>query len=160
VWKRFFLLTSLALGLALGSVSAQPRRAELGTGQGVHVQDRIDEAFRVFGNLLAVSQKAAEPGTHWRVELASWRDAQAAWDGALATLPAPDPGLTGCALPVHKARVLIEQAHALFVRVRDGAEPRALELLLEHRALHEQAGGPLREAEHCYRAAWNAYLAR
>jgi hypothetical protein len=69
VEARCLLPTGLALWLALGAASAQPRPTELGMGQGVPereadpvVQDRLNEAFRMFRNLLAVTRKAAGPG--------------------------------------------------------------------------------------------------
>ncbi len=70
-------------------------------------------------------------------------------------------GLIGCALPLHKARRLIERADQVFLQAAaDTSNPRAVELLAEHHELVKQAEGPLEEAEACYRAAWNAYLTR
>jgi len=164
VGARLLAPTGLALWLALDAVSAQqwpPERFEGEVVQGrqadPEMQTKIDEAFRVFGELLAVSQSAAAPDSHWRVTLTSWRDAQAAWEHAAATLPASVEGLKRCALPLQKARGLIEQVHRLFLRARDNFGSRAVELLLEHEELRKQAEGPLEEAEECYRAAWNTY---
>jgi len=168
LWARCFAATGLALGLALGTVSAQQQPVEPFGGQAVPgggadpvVQDQIDAAFRVFGDLLAVSQKAAEPMAHWRVTRASWRDAQAAWEKASAALPAPVQGLQRCWPPLQKARSLVEQAQQLFLQATaDPPNPRALELLLEHKDLQKQAEGPLQEAADCYRAALTISLTR
>jgi len=146
-------------------VSAQPRPAELVTGEVVQGREadpearpQIDEVFEAFGELLAVSQRAAAPDSHYRVTLASWRDAQAAWERASAALPALVQGLQRCWPPLQRARSLVEQAHQLFLQVAaDTSNPKAVELLLEHKDLQKQAEGPLQEAEACYRAAWNAY---
>lgn len=168
LWARFLAPTTLALWLALGAVSAQPRPAALVTGEGVQgreadpvVQNSIDEGLRAFEDLLAVSRSAAARYSHRQVELASWRGALAAWEKASAALPAPAQGLQRCWPPLQKARSLVEQAHQLFLQAAaDTSNPRALELLLEHEDLRKQAEGPLQEAEACYRAARDAYRTR
>jgi len=164
LWARFLAPTTLALWLALGAVSAQPRPAELFAGEVVQGREadpearpQTDEVFQAFGELLAVSQRAAATNSHYRVTLTSWRDAQAAWERASAALAAPAQGLRRCVLPLQKARGLVEQAHQLFDRARESFGSRAIELLLEHEELQKQAEGPLQESEACYRAAWNAY---
>jgi len=168
LWTRFLAATGLALGLAFGAVSGPQQPVEPFEGQAAPggaadpmVQDQIDAAFRVFGDLLAVSQKAAEPMAHWRVTRASWRDAQAAWEKASAALPALVQGLQRCWPPLQKARSLVEQAQQLFLQATaDTSNPRALELLLEHKDLQNQAEGPLQAAAECYRAALTISLTR
>lgn len=122
-------------------------------------QNRINEAFKVFEELLAVTQNAAAPNSHWRVGLTSWRDAQEAWEKTSANLLAPVLGLKHCAPPLRKARELIEQADNLFLLARDIADPmRAVGLLQEHENLQTQAKDLLKLAEQDYRAALNAHL--
>jgi hypothetical protein len=95
------------------------------------------------------------------VELASWRDAQAAWEKASAALPAPVRDLTRCGLPLQKARGLIEQSQQLFLQAAaNPSDPKAMEIFSEHHELQKQALGPLKQAEDCYRAALNASLPR
>src|SRR5262249_16109316 len=68
----------LALWLLPDTVGAQQQSVDLCKGQVVQscqadpeVQNQTHEAFKAFAELLAVSQSAAAPGSHWRVRLAS-----------------------------------------------------------------------------------------
>jgi len=166
VYARLLMRAGLALWLMLGAVAAQRRSATLFQGQVVQsgkadpeAQEKIDEAFKAFEELLAVSKGAAAMNSHWRVTLASWRNAQAAWEQSSTALPTPVQGLKRCAAPLATARGMIERADTLFLQARDSSDPmRAVELLGQHKKLLKQADDPLKRAERCYRAVRNAYL--
>jgi hypothetical protein len=150
----------------LGAVAAQQRSAALFKGQVVQsgeadpeAQQKVDEAFKAFEELLAVSKSAAAMNSHRQVRLASWRNAQAAWEKSSAAPPTPVQRLKRCAVPLATARGMIERADNLFLQARDSSDPmRAVELLEQHKKLLKQAEGPLKRAERCHRAARDAYL--
>ena len=163
-WARVLAPLALAFWLALDTVGPRPVRLAASPVVADHRADpegrrRTEGAIRAFGDLLAISQNAATRNSHWRVTLASWRDAQTVWDHVSVTLPAPAQGLIGCAVPLQEARGLIEQAHQEFAQAAaDISGPRALDLLLAHEESQKQAEGLLHQAEDCYRAARNASL--
>jgi hypothetical protein len=155
---RCLALCSVPLWLAIAAASAPPPPERF---RGDLVQaGAAPRAFRVFAEWLEESRAAAAPNAHWRVELPSWRERQTVWKKVSARLPAPQQALKRCAVPLQKARGLIEQAHRLFRLVRQRYDARAVELLQEHEELRQQAAGPLAEAEACYWAAWAASRAR
>lgn len=163
---RLLVSTGLALWLMLGAVGAQHQSAGLFSGRSgqphkgaPQVQDQINEAFKALEELLAVTQSAAAPNSHWRVQLASWRNAGQAWGETSVTLPAPVQDLNRCALLLVRARRLIEQADGLFLQARDSSDPtRAVGLLVRHEKFQQQARDLLKLAEQSYRATRNAYL--
>lgn len=165
VYARLLMLAGLSLELMLGAGGAQQpvyifksqvvqtRKADAA------MDNEINEVFKAFEELLAVSKSAGAPNSHWRVREASWRRAQEAWDKASASLPTPVQGLNRCAIPLNTARRLIEQADDLFLHARDNPDPmKAVELLDQHKKLLKQAKGPLKRAERCFRATRNAFL--
>src|SRR5262249_40992027 len=166
MYARLLVSAGLALWLLPDTVGAQQQSVDLCKGQVVQscqadpeVQNQTHEAFKAFAELLAVSQSAAAPGSHWRVRLASWRGVQGAWEKASAPLLTPVQGLQQGALSLRTARKLIEQADDLFLQARESSDStRAAELLVEHEKLQEQAEGLVRQAQDDYRAARNTSL--
>jgi hypothetical protein len=122
-------------------------------------REKIDDAFRAFEELLAITKGASAMGTHARVRLDSWRSAQETWERASAQLPASFRALKCCALALGTARGFIEQADALFLRARDDPDAvNALRLLAEHKRLLARAQLPLKRADRSFRAARSAYV--
>lgn len=168
----FMLFTLISPSITANKSSIGPERSALSAsllyGQVVQSRDSeseeqnpINEAFKVFEDLLAVSQSAVAPNSHWRVGLASWRDAQEAWEKTSAAPFAPVRDLKHCAVPLRRARRLIERADNLFLLARDISDPlRAVDLLRKHEKLQAQAKDLLKLAEQDFRAARNVYLKR
>ena len=160
------LAAALALWLMPGAAGARQPSAAIFTRQVLRsrkadpeAREKIDEAFKAFEELLAVSKDADAMGSHWRVRQESWRNAQGAWEKSSATPPPPVKSLKRCAVPLGAARGMIERADDLFRRARDGSDAlRAARLLGQHERLLKQAEGPLERAESCYRAVRGAYL--
>ncbi|PYS77313.1 MAG: hypothetical protein DMF66_10325 [Acidobacteria bacterium] len=166
IFVAFTLLAALALWLMPGATSARQASAGIFTRQVLQsrkadpeAREKIDEAFKAFEELLAVSKDADAMGSHWRVRQESWRNAQGAWEKSSATPPPPVKSLKRCAVPLGTARGMIERADNLFRQARDSSDTlRAAQLLGQHERLLKQAEGPLERAESCHRAVRNAYL--
>lgn len=149
---RFGASAAIALWLTTSALGVESRSAA-GRDDRRASRIRTEDAFRTFADVLMISRSAAAPNAHWRVELAGWGDAQAAWERIAPALPSPARGLQRCWPPLRKARDLIERANRLFLDARDHAGHRGLEILAVHDNLIRQAEGPLRDAEQCEWAA-------
>lgn len=168
IWapSRLFAFVGLTLWLMLGAVGAQHRDKEQFKEQVVQsdradpeMPGQINEVFNVFEDLLVVSQNAAAPNSHWRVQLEVWRETRDRWEKASAKLPVSLQDLTRCSLPITTARRLLEQADELFVQAQDQGDPaRAVNLLVEHENLQKQARELLKQAQQGYQSVRTAYL--
>ena len=162
---RLVVAINLALWLMPGTVAAQQsayalRRQVVHSGKAEpEAQEKIDEAFKAFEELLAITRDADAMNGHLRVRLESWRNAQEAWETSSAGLPSPIKSLKRCAVPLAVARGMIERADNLFRQALDCLDPmQGAELLAQHERLLKQAEGRLQRAERCYRALRTAYL--
>jgi tetratricopeptide (TPR) repeat protein len=165
IFPQLLMAMSLAFWLMVGTVAAQPSAHNLSkqvahSGKaGPETKEKIDEAFKTFEELLAITRDADSMNGHLRVRLESWRNAQEAWEKASAALPSPLKSLQRCAASLAVARGMIEQADNLFRQARACSDPmQGADLLIQHQRLIKQAGGRLQRAERCYLTARNAYL--